>query len=100
MNARHGFLAGWAITIGTITYFDIKDCHDLPWPPRFIASAIVFGMIDLFATVNAELAGIIAIGIVLAALVNKGFTSDCTHTNATVQTSQFDSLQGQGGTYA
>lgn len=80
MNIKHAFLAAFAITIGIITYYDVKQCKQLPWPPRFIAAGLAFGLMDLFSFISEELAGLLALGIVLAAIVNKGFVSDCNHT--------------------
>ena len=97
MNVRHAYVAGFALTIGTITYYDVKTCKTLPWPPRIVASALVFGILDLFSILSPELAGIVAIGIVLASLVNKGFTSNCDHAQATTQAYEFQTIKGQGG---
>ena len=79
MNAKHFFLAAWAITVGTISYHEIHDCKKAPWPPRIIAAGLVFGLLDLVALASVELGGVLAIGVVLAALVNKGFIKDCQH---------------------
>lgn len=93
MNPKHMFLAGFAITVGMITYGDVSKCHDVPWPPRIVATALVFGLLDLFSVVSEELAGVVAIGVVLASIVNKGFASDCQHAGATIQPASYTSLQ-------
>lgn len=91
-------IAGFVITVGMITYGDVSKCKTLPWPPRFVAAAIVFGMLDLFSAVNEELPGVIAIGIVLAAIVNKGFAASCEHAGSTAQPASYSSLQTPGQT--
>lgn len=85
MNRQHLYMAAFVVTLGIITVFEVKDCHDLPWPPRIVATAIVFGMLDLFSILAPELAGVVTIGIVLGALVNKGFSASCDHHQATLQ---------------
>ncbi len=85
MGGRKFFLAGFAITVGMITWGDFSKCSSLPWPPRIVAAAMVFAILDLFSALSEELAGVIAIGIVLAAIVNKGFATDCQHSEATAQ---------------
>lgn len=93
MNKAHMFVAGWAIVTGIITYQEVKSCHDLPWPPRFIAAALVFGLLWLFGTfISMELAGIIAVGMVLALWMNKQFLTNCNHTG-TVQPASYQYLQ-------
>lgn len=77
MNPRLMFIGGFVITAGMISYWDIHDCHELPWPPRIVATGFVFGMLDLFAVVNPELAGVLAIGFMLAMIVNTKIHSAC-----------------------
>jgi hypothetical protein len=90
------FVIGWALAVGIITYQEVKSCHDLPWPPRFIAAALVFGMLDIFAAfISAQLAGVIAIGLILGLWMNKQFLTNCTH-QGTIQPVSFNSLQGSG----
>lgn len=90
MRGKSLFWWSFLITIVVLSWRDIKDCHDLPWPPRFIGAGITFGMLDLFSIVNEELAGIIAVGIVLAVAVNKGFKSSCQHSGGTVQPAKYE----------
>jgi hypothetical protein len=95
MNKRHLMMAAFLVTIGIITYGDISQCHDMPWPPRYVATALAFGVLDLFSIVQEDLAGVIAVGIVIAAIVNKGFTVDsCNHAESTVQPASYQTLQG------
>lgn len=92
MNMKHGMIAGWAITVGMIVYGDITTCKTIPWPPRIVAAALVFGMLDIFSVISEELAGVVAIGIVLAAIVNKGFATNCNHAGGTVQPASYQTL--------
>jgi hypothetical protein len=94
MNIKHAYLIAFAITVGIITWGDIKECHEMPWPPRIVAAGLAFGMLDIFSIVSEELSGVIAIGIVLAAIVNKGFTANCQHAEATAQPASYTTLQG------
>jgi hypothetical protein len=77
MNFQHAYLIAFAISVAIISYEDMTQCHRLPWPPRIIKTGLVFALLDVFSIVNEELAGVIAIGIVLAFIVNKGFVADC-----------------------
>lgn len=84
MNLKHAYLVAFVLASMVIAYEDVHQCHRLPWPPRFIAAGLVFSLLSLFSIVNEELPAVIAVGIVLATLVNKGFINDCTpHTTAT-----------------
>lgn len=100
MNQKHFFLVGWVIVVGMIAYGDISKCKQLPWPPRIVAAALVFGLLDLFSALSEELAGIVAIGIVIAAVVNKGFAATCDHAEATAQPASYQSLQTSGDVLA
>jgi len=73
MNLRNAYLAAFALAVIIIAYYDVHTCHRLPWPPRIILTGLVFAMLDLFSLVSQELAGVIAVGVVLALIVNKGF---------------------------
>lgn len=79
MNRRHIFLGAFVIFVGIHTYWELRNCHDLPWPPHFIGAGIALGLLDLFSFVNEDLASVMAIGLVLASVVQKGFTGDCSH---------------------
>jgi membrane protein CcdC involved in cytochrome C biogenesis len=95
MNKNHLMVGGFIITVGMISYYEIKNCHTIPWPPRIVATGIVFGMIDLFSIFSPELAGVIAVGFILAAIVNKGFNTsgDCQHSEATIAPASYDALE-------
>jgi len=69
MNTRALFVGCFAIVSGLIAFDEIRKCHELPWPPRFIATGIVFMMLDLLSTMAASLATAFAVGFVLAMLV-------------------------------
>lgn len=71
MNPRYMYLGGFVITVGVISYYDIAANHELPWPPRIVATGIVFTMLDLFSGFSPELSGVLAIGFMLAMIVNK-----------------------------
>lgn len=70
MNSRGLFLAAFIVTGSLIAYEDIAKCHMLPWPPRFIFTGITFGLLDLAAGFIGDLAGLIAIGMTLAAILD------------------------------
>lgn len=59
----------FGVTVGIIAVQEIIQCKEWPWPPRFVGTGIVFGMIDLLSLVNDELATVFAVGIVLAIIV-------------------------------
>jgi hypothetical protein len=92
VNKKHLFIMAFLITIGVISWGEIKECHELPWPPKFVGAAITFGMLDLFSILSEDLAAVIAIGIVLASLVNKGFTTNCQHAQGTAQPADYASF--------
>lgn len=96
-------MIAWVITLGVIVFYEFKECHELPWPPRIIGAALVFFFLYLFSFISEELAGVMAIGVVLGAIVNKGFntsTSQCQHAEATAQPPSYQSLQGPNTTAA
>lgn len=70
MNPRFLFMGGFVITVGVISYYEVKECHDLPWPPRIVATGAVFALLDAFSFFSPELSGVIAIGFMLAMVVN------------------------------
>lgn len=94
MNKRHVFVLAFVLTVGVITWGDIKECHELPWPPRFVGAALVFFFLDLFSMISEDLASVMTVGVVIAAIVNKGFTTPgCNHTQATAQPASYQTLQ-------
>lgn len=85
MSGRHLYLWAFLIAAGTISYYDLKKCKMLPWPPRLIKTGLVFGILDLVSIFNEEIAGVTAIGLVIATFVQNGWVSDCEHPQATGQ---------------
>jgi len=79
MNSKRVFLIAFLIFVATHTWYSLKKCHELPWPPVFIGAGLTFGMLSIFSVVSEELADTMAIGFVLAALVKQGFTGECSH---------------------
>lgn len=59
-------LVAFAVAVGLISWNEIKTCHDLPWPPRFVFAGLTFGMLDMLSLIDEDLAGVIAVGFVLA----------------------------------
>lgn len=57
----------------------MKKCHELPWPPQFIYTALTFIMLDIFSLFNEEIAGVTSIGFVIAIFVKQGWIADCEH---------------------
>lgn len=99
MNIRHLYIISFAVVLGIIAWGDISDCKSLPWPPRIVATGVVFGMLDLSSDLLGDVAPLVAVGIVLAAIVNKQFTkADCQArlAAATSQPADLQSLQGAG----
>lgn len=86
MNHRALILAGFVITVGLISYHEMKPvekggCARIPFPARIVFTGLTFGLIDLLAILSSELAGVIAIGIPIAAFVNNGFVTSCNPMN-------------------
>jgi len=86
MIAHNIFLAAFVIAVAVISYEDLHTCHRLPWPPRIIFTGLFFGLTALLSILNEELAAVVAIGAVLAILVNRGFVGDCTPITAAATT--------------
>lgn len=90
MGAKNLYLVAFAIAVGIIAYFDITKCHKPPWPPRLIYTGLVFLVLDIFAIFSEELAGVMALGVVIAMAVKKGFVSDCSYIETgTAQPAQY-----------
>lgn len=74
-NPRRLFLAMFALVILLISYNDIVGCRqqtgspDLPFPPRFVATGIVFGMLDILSGILGDIAPLVGGGFVLAMLI-------------------------------
>lgn len=77
MNVKIGMLTGFVLSVTIITWMDLKECHQIPWPPRIVACAITFSLLDLFSDISAELASVVAVGFILAMIINKGYVADC-----------------------
>jgi len=92
MNLNHLYMIAFALATAIIVYEDVRHCHRLPWPPRIIFTGLVFAMLDLLSIVSQELASVIAIGVVLAIFVNKGFVANCQvfQAKSTTQTTDSD----------
>ena len=71
MKNRYLFLGGFILSIGVISYYDIKYCHEPPSPPRLITAGITYGMLDIFSYVDPDLAGVMAVGLALAMMVTR-----------------------------
>jgi hypothetical protein len=69
MNTRRLNLYAFLIAISIITYGHVKRCRELPWPPQYIYTALVFGLLDIFSIFNEEIAGVTSIGFVIAITV-------------------------------
>lgn len=98
MKGRSLFWLAFIVSIIVLTWKDITTCHDLPWPPRYIGAALTFGMLDIFSHFSEELAGVVAIGIVMAILINKGFEANCNHAEATAQPASYEQIIPNQGT--
>jgi len=82
MIAHNIFMSAFIIAVAVIVYEDVHTCHRLPWPPRLIFTGLFFALTSLLSLLNEELAAVVALGAVLAILVNKGFVGDCNIVNA------------------
>ena len=78
MNIPHLYSIAFALVVAMIIYDEVRYCHDLPWPPRFIAAGMVFGLLDIGSLLIPSLTGVMAIGLVLAIIL-------CTIENELVQ---------------
>lgn len=107
------FLIAFFVAVGLVTWQEIKCCRDLPWPPRYVYTGLTFGLLDLVSLADEDLAGVIAIGFVLAIALqlagsttgstrNPFTTPQCNH-QSTAQPSTTADLSGglpQGTTVA
>lgn len=66
MRGRNLNLAAFVLICGMILYLDLKKCHKLPWPPRFIFAGLTFALMELFSLVDETLSGVMSIGFVIA----------------------------------
>jgi hypothetical protein len=79
MRGRNLNLMAFVIICGTIAYYDLKQCHRLPWPPRFIFAGLTFLLMEAVSIFDEQVAGVVAVGMVIAILLKDGFVSDCEH---------------------
>src|SRR6516225_8778482 len=102
MSGNRLFLLGFVISLGVISFFEVKKCHRWPHPSRFVYAGIVFALLEVFSFFNEEIAGVSAIGFVIAQLVGKGFVGDCElKSTGQPQTVAFQTSKNQTtGTYA
>lgn len=67
---KHAYLVAFVLASGMITWQSIKNCHALPFPKRIIDAGIVFALLDFLGILSEELAGTLALGFVLALVMN------------------------------
>ena len=79
MNARRLNMYAFLLAISAITYWHIKKCKELPWPPQYIYTGLVFLLLDVFSLFNEEISGVTSIGFVIAIFVKEGWIADCEH---------------------
>ena len=82
MRGRNLNLLAFVIVCGSIAYFDMKKCHRLPWPPRFIFAGLTFFLLEIISLMDETISGVSAIGFVIAILVQKGFVANCPDSQA------------------
>jgi len=83
------------LIVAIITYNDMKKCHRLPWPPRFIFAGLTFFLMEAVAILDETVAGVMAIGFVIAIYMKDGFVSSCPG-QTTSQTGQPQSVEFTG----
>lgn len=82
MRGRNLNLAAFVIICGTIAYHDMKKCHRMPWPPRFIFAGLTFFMMEAVSLFDESISGVLAIGFVIAVLLKDGFVANCPDSKA------------------
>jgi len=115
MGRKSLFVTAFIIALFVIAYQEIRNCPregnmpNLPWPPRIIATGLVFVLLDLFSLFDEDLANITAFGFVLGLIVNQYQyqktgqgnrifgTTICNHGTATAQPSAFEQEVKQAG---
>lgn len=91
MRGRNLNLLAFILITGLVAYTDMKKCHKLPWPPRFIFTALTFLMMELITLADESLGNVTSIGFVIAIFVkeltpgSKGIMQDCDPSNAAGQ---------------
>lgn len=106
MRTRSAFIACFVMVCVFITWQELKDCGELPFPTRFIATAVVFGMLDLASGFLGTVPLLVGVGLTLAQFIctahpTKACQNRFTGANcqarlavATSQPSDFQVLQG------
>jgi hypothetical protein len=79
MRGRNLNLLAFILICSTIAYYDMKKCHRLPWPPRFIFAGMTFFMMEAVSLFDETVAGVMAIGFVIAIFLKNGFVASCDH---------------------
>lgn len=79
MRGRNLNLIAFILICATITYYDLKKCRRLPWPPRFIFAGLTFFLMEAVSIFDETVAGVMAIGFVIAIFLKDGFVADCEH---------------------
>lgn len=79
MNGRRLNMWAYFLSISAITYWHIKKCKELPWPPQYIYTGLVFIMLDVFSLFQEELSGLTSIGFVIAIFLKEGWIAECEH---------------------
>jgi cell wall-associated NlpC family hydrolase len=78
MKLKHLYVTCFFVVLGIISYGDVTECGDMPFPPRFVATGITFGTLAMASGFIGPAAPLVAIGFVIAAILNKNFRApDC-----------------------
>lgn len=70
--SRRGYIIGFVVVASMITYKDLKGCGQLPWPPRFVATGLVFSLLDIMGASEtlSPLSAVMAVGFVIAMVIS------------------------------
>lgn len=78
MKVKHLYVTSFFVVLAIISYGDVTECGDMPFPPRFVAAGITFGTLAMASGLIGPAAPLVAIGFVIAAILNKNFRApDC-----------------------
>jgi hypothetical protein len=94
MRGRNLNLIAFVIICIAITYYDIRKCKRMPWPPRFIFAGIAFGFMELVSLFDETLSGVTAIGFVIATFLKEGFVATCDEMQGTGHPQVVDFMSG------
>lgn len=67
---RGAVLASWAASLGLITWRAFSARHRPPLPSELAATVVVFGTLAIAADPVPEIAGAMAVGLVVAGVLN------------------------------